>query len=168
MRKFVIPAAALAALILTAPSFAQDAANGYSKKAYTFSPWTKGRFTEMYVVTNPGKFITLAGIGAESEEDGKTLYPGDMLGQCRYAFSKIKKALASQGATMANVTRMVAFLTDMGGGVREAGKPYQDYSTCRKEAFEGVDPPAGTVVQITRLASPDMLIEINIDAVMPK
>jgi len=168
----VMPAAAIVALaLIAAPSFAQDApgaSDGYSKKAYNFSPWTKGRFSEMVTVTNPGKLITLAGIGAESEEDGKTLYPGDMLGQCRYAFMKIKKALATQGATLANVTRMVTFLTDMGGGVRETGKPYRDYNTCRNEAFEGVDRPAGTVVQITRLASPDMLIEINIDAVMPK
>jgi enamine deaminase RidA (YjgF/YER057c/UK114 family) len=145
----------------------QSVSGAYQKVALNFSNWTKGRFSEAVVVSHPGKFITIAGMGAESEEDGKTLYPGDMLGQCRYALAKIKKALATQGATFADVTRMVTFLTDMGGGTRESAKPYQDYNTCKKEAFGSGPLPAGTVVQITRLASPDMMIEINIDAVRP-
>ena len=147
---------------------AQGPAAGFSKKNYNFSPWTKGRFSEMVTVTNPGRFITVAGIGAESEADGHTMYPGDMLGQCRYAFMKIKKALATEGATLADVTRMITFVTDMGGGTRESAKPYQDYNTCKKEAFGNGPVPAGTIVQITRLAAPDMLIEINIDAVLAK
>lgn len=101
----------------------------------------------MVTVTNPVRFITLAGIGAESEADGHTMYPGDMLGQCRYAFMKIKKALATQGATLSDVTRMIVFVTDMGGGTRESAKPYQDWVTCRKEAFGNGPVPADTIVQ---------------------
>lgn len=147
---------------------AQSPASGFSKQNYNFSAWTKGRFSEMVTVTNPGRFITVAGIGAESEEDGHTMYPGDMLGQCRYAFTKIKKALATEGATLADVTRMITFVTDMGGGTRESAKPYQDYITCRREAFGNGPVPASTIVQIGRLAAPDMLIEINVDAVLAK
>lgn len=147
---------------------AQGSGSGFSKKNYNFSSWTKGRFSEMVTVTNPGRFITVAGIGAESEIDGHTMYPRDMLGQCRYAFMKIKKALAIEGATLADVTRMITFVTDMGGGTRESAKPYQDYNTCKKEEFAGDPVPAGTIVQITRLAAPDMLIEINIDAALAK
>ena len=120
----------------------------------------------MVFVTNPGRFITIAGIGAKSEADGHTMYPGDMLDQCRYAFMKIKKALDAQDATLADVTRMVTFVTDMGGGTRESAKPYQDYITCKNEAFGTGPVPAGTLVQITRLAAPEMLIEINFDAVL--
>jgi len=145
---------------------AQGPATGFSKQNYNFSAWTKGRFSEMVTVTNPGRFITVAGIGAESEADGHTMYPGDMLNQCRYAFMKIKKALDAEHATLADVTRMITFVTDMGGGTRESAKPYQDYNTCKKEAFGTGPVPAGTIVQITRLAAPDMLIEINIDAVL--
>jgi 2-iminobutanoate/2-iminopropanoate deaminase len=167
MTKFAAAALAVAA---AAGAFvvaqAQAPAAGFTKQHYNFSPWTKGRFSEMVTVTNPVRFITVAGIGAESEEDGHTMYPGDMLEQCRYAFMKIKKALATEGATVADVTRMVTFLTDMGGGTRESAKPYQDYVTCRREAFGNGPLPAGTVMQITRLAAPDMLIEINIDAVL--
>ena len=161
--------AGLAIGSMALPLFAQDhpAASLYKKVELNFSNWTKGRFSEAVVVSHPGRFITIAGMGAELVENGKTLYPGDMLGQCRYALGKIKKALASQGATLADVTRMITFVTDMGGGTRESAKPYHDYITCKKEAFAGMPQPAGTIVQVTRLASPDMLIEINIDAVRP-
>ncbi len=147
---------------------AQGPATGFSKKNYNFSPWTKGRFSEMVTVANSGRFITVAGIGAESETDGHTMYPGDMLEQCRYAFMKIKKALATESATLADVTRMITFVTDMGGGTRESAKPYRDYITCKNEAFGTGPVPASTIVQITRLAAPDMLIEINVDAVLAK
>jgi enamine deaminase RidA (YjgF/YER057c/UK114 family) len=43
-------------------------------------------------------------------------------------------------------------------------EPYADWVKCRTEAFGNGPLPASTVRQITRLASPDMMIEINIDA----
>jgi len=70
---------------------------------------------------------------------------------------KIKKALATQNATLADATRIVVFMTTM--------EPYADWVKCRTEAFGNGPLPASTVMQITRLASPDMMIEINIDAV---
>jgi len=150
------------AIALLALTFAQASARAedkaFERKDYNFNGWTKGRFSEMVTVVNPGKFITLAGIGAEEEGNGRnTMHKGDMLGQCRYAFMKIKKALATQNATLADVTRIVVFMTTM--------EPYGDWVTCRKEAFGAGALPASTVVQISRLASPDMMIEINIDAV---
>jgi enamine deaminase RidA (YjgF/YER057c/UK114 family) len=163
--------AAAALVVMSAGAFAAEAQTptmGFSKRNDNFSSWTKGRFSEMVTVTNPARFIAVAGIGAESEVDGHTMYPGDMLNQCRYAFTKIKKALATQGATLADVTRMITFVTDMGGGTRETAKPYQDYVTCRREAFGTGPVPASTIVQITRLAAPDMMIEINVDAVLAK
>lgn len=169
MRRISISTIALlGTLALGACTSMTSGDSGYTKKEDNFSPWTKGRFSEMVTVTHPGKFISAAGIGAESEEDGHTLYPGDMLNQCRYAMSKIKKALATQGATLADTTRMIVFFTDMGGGTRESAKPYRDYLQCKNEAFAGTPLPASTIVQITRLASPDMLIEIDIDAVRPQ
>ncbi|MFZ3349242.1 MAG: RidA family protein [Xanthobacteraceae bacterium] len=168
--KLLVKFAATALVIVSASALAlaQTPATGFSKRNDNFSAWTKGRFSEMVTVTNPARFIAVAGIGAESEVDGHTMYPGDMLNQCRYAFTKIKKALATQGATLADVTRMITFVTDMGGGTRESAKPYQDYVTCRREAFGTGPVPASTIVQINRLAAPDMMIEINVDAVLAK
>lgn len=160
MKAIVLTTAAVLALALSQGlTAAQDntGSKAFEKKTYNFNDWTKGRFSEMVVVTNPAKFIAVAGIGAEEEGNGRnTLYKGDMLGQCRYAFMKIKKALATQNATLADVTRMVVFMTTM--------EPYGDWVKCRTEAFGDGPLPASTVMQITRLASPDMMIEINVDA----
>jgi hypothetical protein len=57
-------------------------------------------------VTNPGKFIFLAGIGPEREGDGKIVHEGNFMEQCRYAYMKIKKLLDLQGATMNDVVRI--------------------------------------------------------------
>ena len=56
-------------------------------------------------VTGPGKWIFLAGVGAEAETDGSILHVGDFTAQCRYAYEKIGKLLAAHGATMADVVK---------------------------------------------------------------
>jgi 2-iminobutanoate/2-iminopropanoate deaminase len=82
----------IAALQTFAP--AQGDANlAFEKKAYNYSEWTKGKFSEVVTVNNPARHIFLGGIGDESEEDGKILHPGDFYAQCKYAFYKIKKLL---------------------------------------------------------------------------
>ena len=48
-------------------------------------------------------------------------------GQCNYAYGKIKKLLALQGATMNDVVRIVTYITDI--------RFFQDALKCRREAF---------------------------------
>ena len=83
----------------------RDKTPGFEKKHYNYGKWTKGRFSEAVTVTGPGKMIFLAGIGAEHEDRGKILYSGDFAAQCRYAYRKLKKVLARNGASMADVVR---------------------------------------------------------------
>jgi 2-iminobutanoate/2-iminopropanoate deaminase len=54
------------------------------KKNFNYNEWTKGKFSEVVTVTNPGKFIFLAGIGPEREGDGKIVHEGNFMEQCRY------------------------------------------------------------------------------------
>src|ERR1051326_4063834 len=95
MLKHLAIAGALA-LITTAAS-----AQTLEKKTYNYSDWTKGRFSEAVTVTGPGKIIFLAGVGAEDEngKGGDILHKGDFVGQCHYAYDKIKRLLAKHGAT---------------------------------------------------------------------
>jgi hypothetical protein len=79
-------------------SIAQNSSN-FEKKNFNYNEWTKGKFSEVVTVTNPGKFIFLAGIGPEREGDGKIVHEGNFMEQCRYAYMKIKKLLDMQGAT---------------------------------------------------------------------
>ena len=81
--------------------------SGFEKRNFSYNEWTKGKFSEVVTVTNPGKFIFLAGIGPEREGDGKIVHEGDFMEQCRYAYMKIKKLLDLQGATMNDVVRIM-------------------------------------------------------------
>ena len=78
---------------------------GFEKRNFHHNEWTKGRFSEAVTVTGPGKWIFLAGVGAEAEKDGSILHVGDFAAQCRYAYEKIGKLLAAHGATMADVVK---------------------------------------------------------------
>ena len=80
-------------------TFAQEQTQ-FKKENFSYNEWTKGKFSEVVTVTNPGKIIFLAGISHQREGDGKIVEEGNFIGQCNYAYGKIKKLLALQGATM--------------------------------------------------------------------
>ena len=78
----------------------------------------------------------------------------DMESQMRQAYANIQKVLAQYGATMDNVVDEVLFVTDMDTAFAAAVK-------CRQEVFSGTPVVASTIVQIQRLAFPELLIEIR-------
>jgi 2-iminobutanoate/2-iminopropanoate deaminase len=140
---------------------AQNAPAGLEKKHYNYSEWTKGRFSEAVTVTGPGRTIYLAGVGAEDENGapGVILHKGDFTGQCKYAYDKIKRLLAKHGATLADIAKMVTYMTDV---------RYQpDYGKCRSAEFGTTPPPAHTLLTISQLAWPGMIVEIDVTAVVP-
>jgi enamine deaminase RidA (YjgF/YER057c/UK114 family) len=134
-------------------------------KRYNPSPWTKGRFSEVVTVNGPGKTIYLAGIGAEDEKapegsNAQTLHVGDPYTQCVYAYDKIKRLLAAHGATLADVVKQIVYVTDV---------RYQSpVRKCRDEAYGKGPIPANTFLVINGLASPTMLLEIDITAAVAK
>jgi 2-iminobutanoate/2-iminopropanoate deaminase len=147
-------------LASTAIVLAQQAGNGgYEKKSYNYAEWAKGRFSEVVTVKNPSKIIYLGGVGAEDENSAKggvIRHLGDFDGQCRYAWDKIKRLLAKHGATLANIDKLVTYVTDI--------RYFFPAGKCKAEAFGGVTQPAGTFVVITALAWPGMLIELDATA----
>ena len=88
------------------------------------------------------------------------LHPGNPYEQCRYAYDKIKRSLAFQGATLADVVKQVVYVTDI---------RYQaDVGKCRKEAYGDGPIPANTFLVVSALAIPGMLLEIDVTAVVAK
>jgi enamine deaminase RidA (YjgF/YER057c/UK114 family) len=76
------------------------------------------------------------------------------------AYDKIKRLLEKHGATLADVAKMVSYLTDV---------RYQpDYGKCRVEAFGNNPLPAHTLLTISQLAWPGMIVEIDVTAVVSK
>jgi enamine deaminase RidA (YjgF/YER057c/UK114 family) len=164
----MLKAAILAAVVVVSvaaaarPASAQAAPAGVEKKNYNYSEWTKGRFSEAVTVTGPGKMIFLAGVGAEDENGapGTILHKGDFGAQCKYAYDKIKRLLEKHDATLADVAKMVSYLTDV---------RYQpDYGKCRVEAFGNNPLPAHTLLTISQLAWPGMIVEIDVTAIVAK
>jgi 2-iminobutanoate/2-iminopropanoate deaminase len=134
----------------------------FEKHNYTYSAWAKERFSDVVTVSGPSTMIFLAGVGAEDENGtiGTIRYPGDVLGQCRYAFDKIKRNLARHHATVADIVKIVTYVTD----IRSAAM----YFKCLSEALGDAPRPAHTFLNINQLAHPGMLVEIDVTAVVKR
>lgn len=89
--------------------------------------------------------------------DGTTHAPGDAYAQAARCFELIRTALSQFGADLSNVVRTRMFVTDI--------SRWQEYGRAHKEFF-GAHPPATTMVEVKRLIDPDMLIEVEADAVV--
>ncbi|MBC8136300.1 MAG: RidA family protein [Fibrella sp.] len=100
-----------------------------------------------------GDTIYLSG-QVSHDEKGEFVGIGDMEAQMRQAYANIQKVLTAYGATMDNIVDEVVFVTDMEAAFAAAVK-------CRKEIFSGTPVVASTIVQIGRLAFPELLIEIK-------
>ena len=148
--------------IIAAPAHSQDGKIAIEK--FNHSAWTKGIFSEAVTVTGVGnaKFIYLAGVGAEDENGarGDIRHHGNFLEQCKYAYDKIRRALAAHGGTLADAVKQVVYVTDI---------RYQAaVGKCRSEAYAGMPIPANTFLVISGLAIQGMLLEIDVTAVVPK
>lgn len=96
--------------------------------------------------------------GQVSHDDkGKVVGHGDMEAQMRTAYSNIKNILSQYGATIENLVEETLFVTDMDSAFAAAVK-------CRKEIFNGNPNIASTIIQIQRLAFPQLMIEIKCTA----
>jgi enamine deaminase RidA (YjgF/YER057c/UK114 family) len=106
-----------------------------------------------------GKFIFLAGIGAEDENGprGRIRHAGDFAAQCAYAYDKVKRALAANGSSLKDAVKMTVYVTDMRNRL--------DWAKCSSEAFAGATVPAQTLLGISQLAFPEMMVEIDVTAV---
>jgi 2-iminobutanoate/2-iminopropanoate deaminase len=93
--------------------------------------------------------------GQVSHDDaGNIVGRRDMEVQMRQAYANIQKLLAKYGATIENIVDEILFVTDMDAAFAAAVK-------CRQEVFSGTPVIASTIVQIQRLAFPDLMIEIR-------
>ena len=92
-------------------------------------------------------------------EDGTVVAPGDGFAQAKRCFEIISQALASLGADLSCIVRTRMFVTDI--------SRWEEYGRAHREFF-AAHPPATTMVEVKSLIEPDMLIEVEADAVCPK
>jgi enamine deaminase RidA (YjgF/YER057c/UK114 family) len=89
--------------------------------------------------------------------DGGVACRGDFKGQARGAHEAIKALIESQGGTMAGIVKITTYVTDM--------RYRADLAPIREEFF-GRKAPATTLVEISALAHPDWMIEVEAIAVI--
>jgi 2-iminobutanoate/2-iminopropanoate deaminase len=145
----------IAAALLLMSATAADAQN-FEKKNFNYSKFATGAFSEVVTVTGPAKFIYLAGIGSEDEDDGSVRHKDDFLAQCRFAWEKVGKLLKEHGATVSDIVKATSYVTDI---------RYRDeMRSCRTEVFKGRPLPPHTLLNVVQLARPGMMFEVDVVA----
>jgi enamine deaminase RidA (YjgF/YER057c/UK114 family) len=105
-----------------------------------------------HAVTGRGRWVATAGQVA-LDESGKLVGAGDLQAQARQVFVNLGRALAAAGASFADVIKLNFYITDI--TQLPAVRPVRD------EYVDTARPPASTAVQVTALAMPDLMIEIE-------
>jgi enamine deaminase RidA (YjgF/YER057c/UK114 family) len=150
----------LAFAFLNTSAQAQDGKIKIDK--FNYADWTKGIFSEAVTVTNVGnaKFIYLAGVGAEDENGprGAVRHHGNFLEQCRYSYDKIKRVLAHHGATLNDVVKVTTYITDL--------RHRLTMGKCIGDTWGGVTFPVHTLIGVSALAFPEMMVEVDATAIV--
>jgi enamine deaminase RidA (YjgF/YER057c/UK114 family) len=117
------------------------------------SPWEPKFGFSRAVRVGPQVFVS----GTTSvRPDGSVSGAGDLYAQSRETLRVIGQALAQLGASWEDVVRTRTFVTDIGR--------WEEVARAHGEIF-GTIRPAATLVEVPRLIHPDMLVEIEVDAV---
>ena len=97
------------------------------------------------------RHVYIAGMTSRSDEFDKIV--GDnAYEQSKAIFDKIKALIDAAGGTMSDIVKVNVFLTDV--------NDRQQVWEARREYFDG-DFPVSTLLEISKLVHPDMLVEIE-------
>jgi 2-iminobutanoate/2-iminopropanoate deaminase len=109
-----------------------------------------------------GELVVVAGQVA-ADRAGKLVGPGDVVAQTRQAFENVRAVLEAAGSDMQQIVRFQTFLTH--------ATDIEGFMQARKELFPGYFPdgvyPPNTILVVSRLVLPELLVEIEAMAVKP-
>lgn len=101
-----------------------------------------------------GNYVHVAGT-TSVDENGKLVGKDDPYAQTKQILKIIEVALAEAGATMKDVVRSRIFVTDI--------SQWQAVGKAHGEVFAEIR-PAATMLEVKALISPDLMVEIEVDA----
>ncbi|MHC4972534.1 MAG: RidA family protein [Planctomycetota bacterium] len=124
------------------------------RRTYSGAPWEARIGYCRALRAGPQIFVTGT---APVDEAGAVVGPGDGYAQARRCLEIVAAALRDLGAEMRHVVRTRMFVTDI--------SRWEEYGRAHAEVF-AAHPPATTMVEVAALIHPDMLIEVEADAVV--
>ncbi|MDH4224833.1 MAG: RidA family protein [Deltaproteobacteria bacterium] len=125
------------------------------KRVFSGSPWEK-KIGYCRAVRS-GNFIAVSGT-APMNPDGTVHGPGDPYLQTRRCLDIIGKALEELGAGFEHVVRTRMYVTQ--------ADQWQEFGRAHGEYF-AENPPATALVEVKALIDPAIMIEIEVDAILP-
>ena len=124
------------------------------------NPWdwqNQFAFSQGIEVTGASRVLYCAG-QTSVDEQGHPLHVGDMRKQVERAFQNLETVVKAAGFTLANVTRLNYYTTDV-------DKFFESHDIVKARLSEAGCQPSGTLLGVARLAFPGLLIEIEATAV---
>lgn len=104
-----------------------------------------------------GNMVEVAGTTAM--DDDQLIGKGDAYAQTRFIIQKIEKALSEAGSSLNDVVRTRIFITNI--------KDWEQVGKAHGEFFGSIK-PASTMVEVGALIHPDLLVEIEVSAIIPQ
>lgn len=117
----------------------------------------QGGFSRGVRIDNPSSFFYITGC-TSTDTSGKVLHVGDPYAQAKEVISIIETVLQGLGASLENIVRTRIYVVDILKNGDAVGKAHL-------EAFDHIQ-PSETMIGVVSLAYPDMLVEIDADAVI--
>ncbi|MEW1547015.1 RidA family protein [Streptomyces tsukubensis] len=111
-----------------------------------------------HVVTGTGRWVAVSGQIA-LDEQGQLVGPGDPLAQARQVFTNLGRCLAAAGAGFDDVVRLTYYMADVAH--------LKEVAVARNEVMDPARLPASSAFQVVSLVSPEFLMEIEADAIVP-
>lgn len=115
-----------------------------------------GHFSQATVTQARGRLLFISGMTAR-KADGTIAGVGDIEAQTRQVCDNIKNAVEAAGGTMDDICRVDVYVRNI--------EHFDKIHKVRREYFRA-PAPASTMVEVTKMVSPDYLIEINAIAVL--
>jgi len=117
-----------------------------------------GHFSHAIAIEAKGKLVFISGMTAR-RPDGSIAGIGDIEAQTRQVCENIKSAVESAGGTMDDVCRVDVYVRNI--------EHFEKIHKVRREYFKA-PAPASTMVEVTKMVSPEYLIEISAIALVNK
>jgi 2-iminobutanoate/2-iminopropanoate deaminase len=110
------------------------------------------------VTVTGGTLVFIAGMTSRSEVDAQPVHRGDMRAQLRQCCENSGRALRAVGGDYVDVVKTTTFTTDV--------EEYHRVNDERAKYFKS-DLPTSALIGVVRLAHPDLMVELEVMAVIP-